>query len=163
MVGERLVRSKLHIKTDDRPDWSEVRRIRERVASAVSDLSEEVREATVMAASELVENAIKYGEKVAHHPGIEVSLMCDANTLSLSVASGTSNLEAVRELKRHTEALASNQDKSELYMNRIQTLMEHPDGCSRLGLYRIGYEGLFDLECSYADNVVRMTATRAIA
>jgi hypothetical protein len=153
----------LHIKTDDRPDWSEVRRIRERVASAVSDLSEEVREAAVMAASELVENAIKYGERVAHHPGIEVSLVCDARTLSLTVANGTSNLAAVQELKRHTEALASSHDKSELYMKRIHTLMEQPDGCSRLGLYRIGFEGMFELACSYDDNVVRMTATRALA
>jgi hypothetical protein len=157
------VREKLHIKTDRRPDWSEVRTIRESVASAVSDLSEEVREAAVMAASELVENAIKYGERVANHPGIEVSVVCDAHTLSLTVSNGTSNHEAVRELKRHTDALAASQDKFELYMNRIHTLMEQPDGCSRLGLYRIGFEGLFELACSYDDNVVRMTATRAIA
>jgi hypothetical protein len=153
----------LHIETEARPDWSEVRRIRERVASAVSDLSEEVQEATVMVASELVENAIKYGDNVANHPGIEVSLVCDGHTLSLTVANGASSSEAVRELQRHTDALARSPDKSELYTSRMLTLMDHPDGCSRLGLYRIGFEGQFDLECSYDGSIVRMTATRALA
>lgn len=116
-----------------------------------------------MVASELVENAIKYGENVANHPGIEVSLVCDEHTLSLTVANGASSSAAVHELKRHTDALAQSPDKSELYMKRMLALMDHPDGCSRLGLYRIGFEGQFDLECSYDDGVVRMTATRALA
>jgi len=116
-----------------------------------------------MVASELVENAIKYGENVANHPGIEVSLVCDGRTLSLTVANGASSSEAIRELERHTNELAQSPDKAELYMKRMLALMDHPDGCSRLGLYRIGFEGQFDLECSYDDGVVRMTATRALA
>jgi anti-sigma regulatory factor (Ser/Thr protein kinase) len=156
------VNSSLHIKTDEKPDWSEVRTIRDRVANAVSEFPEEVREAAVMAASELVENAIKYGDSVSQQPGIELSLVCDEGTLCLTVASGSRDPEAIRELLRHTEELAKTRDKSELYMRRIQALMENQDGRSRLGLYRIGYEGLFDLTCSYEDDVVRMTATRSL-
>lgn len=153
---------RLHIKTHCKPEWSTVRTIRDRVESAVSRFPLEIKSATVMTASELVENAIKYGESLPEHPGIELSLTYDDCGLRLTVVSASSNIEAIRQLKRHTDALRASADKSELYMSRLQSLLERPDGFSRLGLYRICVEGSFELDCTYDNNVVRMTATRTI-
>jgi anti-sigma regulatory factor (Ser/Thr protein kinase) len=156
------VESELHIKTRAIPDWSEIGRIREHVALALSGLRPSLRDAAVMVASELVENAIKYGESVPNAPGIEVSVVREHGRLSVTVVNGTKDEEAGRRLRGYTEALAASQDKLGLYVARVQSLADSPEPHSRLGLYRIGMEGSFDLRCSHEDGVLRMTATRSL-
>lgn len=150
----------LHIKTAAIPDWSELADIRRQVALALGGLGDAVREAAVMVVSELVENAIKYGESVPQARGIEVSVVREPARLSVTVASGTRDAEAARRLRCYTEALATSPDKLGLYVARLQSLADAPELHSRLGLYRIGLEGAFDLRCSHEDGVLRMTATR---
>ena len=154
--------SELHIKTHTIPDWSEVGRIRAQVALALNGLRPALREAAVMVVSELVENAIKYGESTPRAPGIEVSLVRENTRLSVTVVSGTRDEEAARRLQGYTEALATSPDKLGLYVARVQSLSDSPETHSRLGLYRIGVEGAFDLRCSHDDGVLRMTATRSL-
>jgi anti-sigma regulatory factor (Ser/Thr protein kinase) len=154
------VESELHIKTRTIPDWSEIGRIREHVALALSGLRPALREAAVMVASELVENAIKYGESTPGAPGIEVSVVREHTRLSIAVASGTQDEEVARRLRGYTEALAASPDKLGLYVARVQSLADAPEPHSRLGLHRIGVEGAFELRCSHRDGVLCMTATR---
>jgi anti-sigma regulatory factor (Ser/Thr protein kinase) len=156
------VQSELHIKTHAIPDWSEIGKIREHVALALSELRESIRDAAVMVVSELVENAIKYGESVPGAPGIEVSVVREHTCVSITVVSGTRDDEAARRLRGYTEALAASRDKLELYMARMQSLADSPEPHSRLGLYRIGVEGAFDLRCSHENGVLRITATRSL-
>jgi hypothetical protein len=159
---EQPVESELHIKTATIPDWSEIGRIRKHVALALSELRESIRDAAVMVVSELVENAIKYGESVPSAPGIEVSVVRGHTWVSVTVASGTRDEEAAGRLRGYTEALAASHDKLELYLARVQSLANSPEPHSRLGLYRIGVEGAFDLRCSQENGVLRMTATRSL-
>jgi anti-sigma regulatory factor (Ser/Thr protein kinase) len=156
------VESELHLKTHAIPDWSEISKIREHVALALSGLRQSLRDAAVMVVSELVENAIKYGESIPGAPGIEVSVVREHHRLSVSVVSGTKDEEAARRLRGYTDALAASQDKLELYLARVQSLADAPETHSRLGLYRIGVEGAFDLRCSHENGVLRMTATRSV-
>jgi anti-sigma regulatory factor (Ser/Thr protein kinase) len=156
------VESELLIKTGAIPDWSEIGKIRQHVALALSGLGASLRDAAVMVVSELVENAIKYGESIPNAPGIEVSVVRDHTRLSVSVASGTKDEETARRLRGYTEALAASQDKLGLYVARAQSLADAPEPHTRLGLYRIGLEGAFDLHCTHADGVLRMTATRTL-
>lgn len=152
--------TELHIKTRAIPDWSEIGRIREHVALAVSGLGPALRQAAVMVASELVENAIKYGESTPGAPGIEVSVVREHTRLSITVANGTRDEEVARRLQGYTEALAASPDKLGLYVARVQSLADMPEPRSRLGIHRIGVEGGFALRCSHGDGVLRMTATR---
>jgi len=39
-------------------------------------------------------------------------------------------------------------------------LLAHPDESGKLGVYRIGFEGGFELACEYTKSVVTVTATR---
>jgi anti-sigma regulatory factor (Ser/Thr protein kinase) len=156
------VESELHIKTRAIPDWSEIGRIREHVALALAGLRQSLRDAAVMVVSELVENAIKYGESIPGAPGIEVSLVRERARLSVTVVSGIRDVEVARRLRGYTDALASSQDKLGLYLARVQSLADVPEPHARLGLYRIGVEGAFDLRCSHEGGVLRMTATRSL-
>src|SRR5688572_10647211 len=93
------VESEFHFKTRVIPEWSELSKIREHVALALSGLRQSLRDAAVMVVSELVENAIKYGESIPGAPGIEVSVVRDKARLSVTVVSGTTDEEAARRLR----------------------------------------------------------------
>ena len=142
--------------------WSEVQDVRDKVESLLADLSPEAREATVMTASELVENAIKYGEGVPAAPHATVSLYREGDVVRVVVRNGAASESAARDLQAHVTRLASATDLTALYLDRLRELMTSPGGASRLGIYRIGCEGGFDLACDYADRVVTVTATRDI-
>lgn len=154
--------SELHIKTRVIPDWSEIGRIREHVALALDGLAPSIRDAAVMVVSELVENAIKYGESNSGAPGIEVSVLRERARLSVEVVSGIQDEAVATRLRSYTEALAASKDKLGLYVARVQRLADAPEPHSRLGLYRIAVEGAFDLRCSHEGGVLRMTATRSL-
>jgi hypothetical protein len=143
--------------------WSEVQEVRERVQTLLAHLPEDVRAATVMTASELVENAIKYGESVPGAPEATVALNHDGEHIEIIVKNGVAAEETVRELRMHVDRLAGAPDRMALYIERLRQLMTGGGDGSKLGLYRIGCEGGFDLHCDYTDRVVTMTATRRVA
>src|SRR5262245_9969403 len=140
--------------------WSEVQKVRERVQALLAHLPEDVRAATVMTASELIENAIKYGESVPAAPEATVLLNHEGGCIEIVVRNGVAAEETVRELKARVERVAAAEDRSALYAERLRQLMTSggSDG-SKLGIYRIGCEGGFTLRCDFTDRVVTMTAT----
>lgn len=140
--------------------WAQVAEVRERLETELATLPEEVRAATIMTASELVENALKYGEPVAGAPRASFAVALDHGLVELTVRSGARSAAAVAELEAMVAQLAAAPDRRELYLQALQRTMTSTDGRSGLGLYRIGFEGGFELECTYADEVVTMRATR---
>jgi hypothetical protein len=113
-----------------------------------------------MTASELVENAIKYGESVPGAPTVTFALEATGRRLSIRVINGSTNTLGVAELERRVKDLASAPNKEALYLARLEQLLEHAEDSGKLGLYRIGFEGGFDLAFDYRNDVVTMTATR---
>lgn len=143
--------------------WSEVQEVRDRIQVLLADVPEDVRDASVMTASELVENAIKYGESVPEAPSARVSLHHDADRIEIIVQNGVASEDTVRELRVHIDRLTSAPDRSALYVERLRELMTSTGGGgTKLGLYRIGCEGLFDLRCDYHARVVTVIATRRL-
>jgi len=144
--------------------WSEVQEVRDRVQSLLVDLPEDVRAATVMTASELIENAIKYGESVPAAPQASVVLRHEGGRIEIVVKNGVAAEETVRELMTHVDRLANAPDRMALYIDRLRELMTSGGlGGSKLGLYRIGCEGQFDLRCDYSERVITMTASRQVS
>lgn len=142
--------------------WSEVSEVRDRVQALFADLPEEVRDATVVTASELVENAIKYGESVPEAPQATVAVERREDTVRVTVRNGIASEEVARELCDHIGRLAAAPDKMQLYIARLQELMTSGGGSTRLGLYRIGCEAGFDLACDYSNRVVTVIAIRRV-
>jgi len=149
-----------HLQLTFAPMWPNVREIRQRVGAALGDCPAQLRSAAVMTASELVENAIKYGESV---PGAStVTFVMDASPamLSMSVGNGSTNAAGVAELERRVQELRAAEDKQALYLARLEQLLADADESGKLGIYRIGFEGGFDLQLEYTNDVVTVTATR---
>jgi hypothetical protein len=142
------------------PMWPTVRKIRQQVGAALEACRQELRSAAMMTASELVENAIKYGESVPAASNVTLSLEVTAGQLSIRVVNGSTNLAGVAELERRVGDLAAATNKQALYLARLEQLLAHSDDSGKLGIYRIGFEGGFDLALDYRNDVVTMTATR---
>lgn len=143
--------------------WSEVAAVRERVDALLATVSESVRMAAVMTASELVENAIKYGEPVPEAPTASVVLDRTDDLLRITVRNGVANRETVADLMLHIDRVTAAPDKTVLYFERLRELMTAGGGSSKLGIYRIACEGGFDLRCDLEDRVVTVTASRRIS
>jgi anti-sigma regulatory factor (Ser/Thr protein kinase) len=148
------------IELSFQPMWPNVRKIRQEVGAALEACSSDLREAAVMTASELVENAIKYGESVPAAPAVTFSLEATPGQLRIRVVNGSTNASGVAELARRVNELSRATDRQALYLARLEELLAHADESGKLGVYRIGFEGGFDLECNYTNSVVTVTATR---
>ena len=149
-----------HLQLTFAPMWPNVREIRQRVGAALKDCPAQLRSAAVMTASELVENAIKYGESVPAARTVTFSLEATSGEVRIRVANGSTNAHGVAELGRRVEEVRGAADKQALYLARLEQLLAEADESGKLGIYRIGFEGGFDLECDYSNEVVTMTATR---
>ncbi|WP_394827728.1 DUF6272 family protein [Pendulispora albinea] len=135
---------------------------RREVERALETYSPSLRSATVMTTSELVENAIKYGEEVPSLLSIHLRLKADSERIFIEVANGVVTVERVRHLKSRLDEIAGSDDKEALYMSRIRALLEDPSERGGLGLYRIGFEGGFDMNYTFVDSVVTVTAVRGV-
>jgi hypothetical protein len=149
-----------HLQLTFAPMWPNVREIRQRVAAALEECPSQLRSAAVMTASELVENAIKYGESVPGAKTVTFVLEATSESISISVVNGSTNALGVAELERRVQELRSAGDKQALYLARLEQLLADADESGKLGIYRIGFEGGFDLALEYLNNVVSVTATR---
>lgn len=140
--------------------WDHIRQMRGRVAEALKGADESLRAATVMVTSELLENAVKYGEEVPAAKNIKVSLVVDETSITVKVINGSTDATGVAALARRIDEIMSADDKSVLYFDRLEQLMSDPTESGKLGLYRIAFEGQFDIQLSYQHQVVAITATR---
>ena len=141
------------------PVWSQVRQIRHDISNLLRSCPRELRNATALTASELLENAIKYGQS---EPSIEFFLQMAPDCLRVEVTSGTSDLTAVARLRQRIHELSRAEDRRAHCIRRLEESARPPVRPGDRGLYRIGSEGGFDLECSVADKVVTVVATRRI-
>ena len=149
-----------HLQLTFEPMWPNVREIRQRVGSALEDCPAALRSAAIMTSSELVENAIKYGESVPAAKTVTFQLEATPDRLYIRVVNGSTNAQGVAELGRRVEELQRASDKQALYLARLEQLLANADDSGKLGIYRVGFEGGFDLQLDYRNSVVTVTATR---
>lgn len=139
--------------------WAYVRRVRAAVREGLTGHPEGLRDAAEMVASELVENAVKYGESVPACPMVRVRLAIEGSLLTIAVSNGVSGPERAASLRQRIERLRG-PDHEALYVERIHELLDDPREDGKLGLFRIGAEGGFRLEMHERDDVVTIFARR---
>jgi len=141
--------------------WDTVKKIRQQVNDMLAEKSEEIRYASKMTASELIENAIKFGLTGGDQNGIEFELNLVAGTISVQVSNQIINHEDYQTLKTIIEQIRDCEDPQQLYVARLMELMENPKPAkAQLGLYRIAYEGQFKLDYALTGDMLTITATR---
>lgn len=142
--------------------WEYVRLVRQQVEAALAGQSEELRSAAVMVASELVENAIKYGASIPALQWAKFRFDMTDEHIQIQVENGLTDPKALAALSQIVAPMTSAAACEQLYVSRLHELLANPSETNRLGLYRIGYEGKFDLEYSYSDQILQMTARRRV-
>jgi anti-sigma regulatory factor (Ser/Thr protein kinase) len=157
-----LVPPRARLKVTLEPVWPTIRKIRQQLREALEGFPANVRDAAMMAASELTENAIKYGESVASSMTISFKFERYDEQIRIEVSNGCTNLTAVHELFECIEQIAEAPDKEALYFARVQRMLENPQESGKLGLHRIALEGQFTLYSRYENEVVTVAATRNI-
>jgi len=143
--------------------WQRVREVRRRVGEAAHELPPEVRDAAVMVTAELVENAIKYGESVPGCEDVQVHVVLRPELVHIEVHNGVSVPSSADELFERIRQIQESEDREALYINRLSEMLSSPGQSGKLGLYRIGFEGKFELECRVEQQVLKVRATRVLS
>jgi hypothetical protein len=122
-----------------------------------------LREQTLMVVVELLDNAVKYGMSVPGIEGIDLGISVTDKSVEIRV-SNTVDIEEHLDLVRKTiEEIGKTGDAEALYTRRLKELMNgRKQGESRLGLYRIAYEGEFELSYEYKDKVLTIAAMKEL-
>jgi hypothetical protein len=142
--------------------WDFVRGVRAAVESALGDRDRDLRHAVGMAASELIENAIKYGTPVQMCPSASFSMGLGGGIATIEVTNGVGDPARAAMVREIIDRIMASSDREQLYLQRLEELMRDRGSRSRLGLYRIGYEAGFDLRCRFEQSVLTITATRRL-
>ena len=139
--------------------WDELGRVRTAFQEYFSESTEEFKAAATMAGLELAENVIKHGS------GSSVG------SVTVSVRDGEvviATQNQVVSTQRASVVIARIQDIAdrgarEMYMTRMLELMQQPSGQgSGLGLFRIAYEGAFQLSCEILGDRLCIYARRRL-
>jgi len=147
--------------------WAFVSHVRETISDYLPNrIDPEIREATIMAASELTENTIKFGyanpndDSSGEPPLMNVELTDEMIRIVISSNASLGNLDSVKHIINELK-IAENIEV--LYLNRLQEIMENPSqSSSRLGLIRIVHEAKFALDYNIVGNRLKIIATRSL-
>jgi hypothetical protein len=147
------------------PIWGTIRQIRGQVGALLAARPAEHRLAVMMASSELLENAVKYGDSVARAPRIRFSLSLNGASVQIETVNGSNDPDNVERLRARLREIETAEDPTALYFGTIQQMLALPQQSSSpgLGLYRIAAEGRFTLRGYFDDGLVTVVATRSIA
>ena len=142
--------------------WHHIREARTLVHEALTAHDRSLRDAAGMTLSELLENALKYGEAVPGMPGASYTLLVEPAYVELQVSNGLSSEQSLTELKTRIDAIAAAPDKQALYIERLEEIMNNPSVGGQLGLFRIACEGGFDLSYRFEPPILTVTARRSL-
>lgn len=143
--------------------WQKVRDVRAQVARAATGLPPEIATAAVMVTAELVENAIKYGESVPGCEDVRVHVSISSTTITIEVANGVTSRSSLDELFERVDQIVQSDDRGGLYIKRLEEMLHSPGISGKLGLFRIGFEGNFELSCRHDGEILTVSATRELS
>jgi hypothetical protein len=152
-----------HLELPIEPEWQNVDLLRLAILNCLHAVfgDPELSESVGIVTSELLENAIKYGDW-SHGPSrfLLLSARGIGNAVVVEVAS------PVRDGSPHLANIASTiawirrfSTAREAYLARMRAIAEQPDGHSRMGLVRIAYEGPCEIESQHDGGLMRVRAT----
>ena len=145
------------------PQWEILQSIRAAVQARMDKATQDERDAAIMVASELVENAIKYGEPAEPRKKSHLALGVDSQRVTIEVSNGLNREEDYLSIRSKIDAIKRSPDPLQFYAEKIAELLGRKAGQSAgLGLYRIIAEGEFDLTAHWQDAILVMTAGRTL-
>jgi hypothetical protein len=142
--------------------WISVRMARDMVSTKLASVPTDVHDSMVVSVGELVENAVKYGESLPTATKLGLQLSVQPTNIVLQVSNGLTDTIRRERLEERIDQIARAPDPEQLYMNRLHELPFASESGSKLGLYRVAFEGGCQLSTHFQDQVITVTATREI-
>jgi hypothetical protein len=146
-----------------KPAWDVVQQIETKINELYKPANPELLSSTSMAVSELIENAVKYSDSSPDKKSINLNFLADNKSIIIIISNPVTNQNHVDMVTRHIERIQNTDDPQKLYIERLQQLLDNPKiTYTQLGLYRIAYEGKFQLSYGYESNILTVKALRKI-
>ncbi len=146
-------------------EWNSLEWVRNRIERKLENYGKKIVDSSVMAASELIENAIKYGKPAGREKNIEIVVAVDKAGIKIVVSNPVKSSEEYEEVKRHIKRIEDSGDPGSLFVDRMLTLANdgNSDRKTMLGLIRIANEGGFELKCGFDNLILSIAATNDFA
>jgi hypothetical protein len=127
-----------------------------------ADVDANTLDAIRMAAGELAENVVKFGEQVAGVTGRVVISRTD-EAVEIRTANRLSDTKRANALSERLRRIGETGDLESQFAARMTEIIDGPaEQSTALGLLRIAYEGLFTLSCNYSNATMTVVAARSI-
>jgi len=148
-----------------KPTWHLVKEVQIKTEKFMIEkkMNPEIIEVSIMCSTELIENAVKYGADKPDGSSIDFDLRADEDKVEIIVSNGYHDENDLKNVINHIDKIKASDDPAALYIERLQELLDNPKpGVSQLGLYRIAYEGGFNLDYRHSDMSLTIIAERKI-
>ncbi|MEM7183422.1 MAG: diguanylate cyclase, partial [Spirochaetota bacterium] len=153
--------SKNQINYNLSSSFSIIDSIHRTIKKKIEKIKPELIDHAVMVTTELCENAIKYGVDISEREKMQYTCNLANDTIEIKVKNGLLDRSKFEKIKERIDTINAADDVYELYVNRLQELMSGINSDkSQLGLLRIVYEGKFNLDYDYSDNILTLIAVR---
>ncbi len=139
------------------PVWDSLERIISETESSLDKFGRDLTDASVMAATELVENAIKYGD---NKTVIEFAITVDDHRILINVSNTIRTPQDYEDVKYYIDKIMASDNLHTLFADRLLKVAKSDDKQmrTRLGLIRIAYEGCFKMTYNLKDDFLTITA-----
>lgn len=150
------------------PSWSAISQIRKQIRLSLRTFEKESADKAEIIASELLENAIKYGNSDVCRTGVLFRFEVDLDSIFLSVSNSIFDEYNKLNFLRIMDEIKNSKDLHKLYIDRLKSIMVKADiKESELGLYRIFYnnnisESSYKIENNILDINIKINLSSAI-
>jgi hypothetical protein len=144
-------------RTSIRPDWNEIKLVRESTADFLrgNGFEDDTVNAILMVSNELTENAVKYGCFRDLSPSILHCISVAGGRITVEVTHPLGQLESsqLKRLDQQVQWIRGFQNRFEAYLEKLKDISSRDlcEGESGLGLVRIAYEGQAVLDFYLSD------------
>uniref|UniRef100_A0A7C3EDQ6 Histidine kinase/HSP90-like ATPase domain-containing protein n=1 Tax=Gracilinema caldarium TaxID=215591 RepID=A0A7C3EDQ6_9SPIR len=141
------------------PRWKYIAVVRAFIQNFIAvSYSDNIRaDKIAMAASELLENAVKYAQ--GEETLVKLQLLPETESIMVSVTN-RANLEAIKGLQEIWEKVMQG-DPLQAYITQMQLAATRTDSKSQLGLVRIRYETGADMKLDVQGDMVTISLTQS--
>ncbi|XDD44755.1 hypothetical protein AB3N58_17615 (plasmid) [Leptospira sp. WS60.C2] len=148
---------------DIKPTWSAISNIRGTLAEILSPVSSSINDSVQIAATELLENAIKYRSAKSKDENIKFEFNYDHNEIEIKVSNKFENDDDFRRLLATFSKIKEESNPKLLYVERLKELFDNEnDKHNRLGLFRVIYESGFGLNCYQEESEITVVASKIL-
>jgi hypothetical protein len=158
-----MPRRVFHVELPIRAEWDTIEPLRASVLACVRAVFQDVSmsETLSMIATELVENAVKYGDWTRRDPAARFTLRVagDEDAVEVVVSNPVHPAAGTERLLHEVRRIADASSAEDVYLERMRALAATPGGEGGLGLARVAFEGQCELAAALGpDGVVEVRA-----